>query len=84
MNDNPTTESERLCMEFAGRVPPEVEPDDDEQTWWPGHIALESSLLLTDMKRGMKITQASIDCIDMAIEKLEAARDIIKRRKENE
>ena len=56
------------------------ETPDDEHTYWPGLIALNASLLLGQMERGVGISEASIDCIDIAIGKLEQAKEVIGAR----
>lgn len=58
----------------------EVDMPEGESTYWPGHIALDASLLLAQMERGVPITQDSVDCIDIAIEKLERAKVVIAGR----
>ena len=58
----------------------EVDALDDERTHWPGQIALSASLLLGQMERGMRITDDSIACIDIAITKLNEAKEVIGER----
>lgn len=69
---------EKQCLDFAGRIPPDCINED--VTHWPGQIALDASLFLGQMERGMLITSDSLDCVDIAIGKLERAKEIIGAR----
>jgi len=52
-----------------------------EQTQWPAWIALHSGQLLRQMEKGMSISPDSVDCVDIAIELLQEAKEIIVQRR---